>query len=81
LSTVSCFISHFNILVAMLEDEPDFKLQKPLLVEAVEAVGGKVLFGTKYHPELMPIENSYRFDFIFLICCRQVSCFIFGPSK
>ena len=34
--------------------------QKPLIVEAVEAAGGKVIFGTKFHPELMPIENSYR---------------------
>ena len=44
----------------MLESEPDFRNQKPLLVEAVEAAGGKVLFGTKFHPELMPIENAYR---------------------
>ena len=47
-------------LVEMLENEPDFKLQKPQLVEVVEAAGGKVVFGTKFHPELMPIENSYR---------------------
>ena len=44
----------------MLEKEPDFRDQKPLVVEAVEAVGGKVLFGTKFHPELMTIENAYR---------------------
>ena len=44
----------------MLEEEPDFKKQKPLIVEAVEAAGGRVLFGTKFHPELMTIENAYR---------------------
>ena len=44
----------------MLGREPDFKQQKPLLVEVVEAAGGRVMFGTKFHPELMPIENSYR---------------------
>ena len=47
----------------MLETQPDFKNQKPLLVEKVEAVGGKVVFGTKYHPELMPVENCYRLKF------------------
>ena len=36
-----------TLLVKMLEGEPDFKNQKPLLVEVVEAAGGKVLFGTK----------------------------------
>ena len=44
----------------MLETQPDFINQKPLIVKAVEAVGGKVLFGAKFTPELMPIENSYR---------------------
>ena len=44
----------------MLENEEDFKNQKPLVVEAVEAAGGKVLFGAKFTPELMPIENTYR---------------------
>ena len=57
------FIDSFLLLVfpvKLLESEPDFKDQKPLLVEAVEAAGGRILFGTKFHPELMPIENSYR---------------------
>lgn len=36
-----------TLLVKMLEGEPDFKNQKPLLVEVVEGAGGKVLFGTK----------------------------------
>ena len=39
----------------MLEIEPDFKNQKTLIEQAVEAAGGKVLFGTKFHPELMTI--------------------------
>ena len=47
-------------LVKLLEKEPDFQNQKPLIVEACEAAGGKVLFGTKFHPELMTIENVYR---------------------
>ena len=45
----------------MLETEPDFRDQKPLIVEAVEEAGGRVLFGTKFHPELMAIENTYRY--------------------
>ena len=44
----------------MLEGETDFGNQKPLIVQAVEEAGGKVLFGAKFHPELMPIENYYR---------------------
>ena len=65
LGKFACYISFitfflFCFSVKMLENEPDFMDQKPLLVEAVEAVGGKVLFGTKFHPELMPIENAYR---------------------
>ena len=47
-------------MVKLLEKEPDFQNQKPLIVEACEAAGGKVLFGTKFHPELMTIENVYR---------------------
>ena len=47
-------------LVKLLEKETDFLNQKPLIVEACEAAGGKVLFGTKFHPELMTIENVYR---------------------
>ena len=43
----------------MLENEPDFRDRKPLIVEAVEAARGKVLFGTKFHLELMPIKNAY----------------------
>ena len=53
----------FDFSVMMLETEPDFKNQKPLLVERVEALGGKVVFGTKFHPEMMPIENCYRWTF------------------
>ena len=46
--------------VKMLENQTDFKNQKTLLVEKVEALGGKLVFGTKFHHELMPIENCYR---------------------
>ena len=35
----------------MLENQPDFKNQKPF-VKAVEAVGGKVLFGVKFTTEV-----------------------------
>ena len=52
---------NLSVSVRMLESEEDFRDQKPLIVEAVEAAGGKVLFGTKFHPELMPIENAYRY--------------------
>ena len=48
------------ISVLILEKEDDFRLQKPLVVEAVEKAGGRVIFGTKFHPELMAIENGYR---------------------
>ena len=68
----------------MLGSEPDFKLQKPLLVEVVEAAGGKVIFGTKFHPELMPIENSYRLILLGLgsaanydrLLCRDISAYM-----
>ena len=46
----------FLPVVKMLETEPDFRDQKPLIVEAVEEAGGRVLFGTKFHPELMAIK-------------------------
>ena len=44
----------------MLKREADFSSQKPVVVEKVEEAGGKVLLGTKFHPELMPIETCYR---------------------
>ena len=47
-------------LVALLSNEPDFLEAKPLLVEEMEKVGAKVLFGVKFHPELMPVEACYR---------------------
>ena len=53
-------ISNIGLLVQLLESEEDFRLQKPLVVEAVENAGGKIVFGTKFHPELMAIENGYR---------------------
>ena len=47
-------------LVALLSAEPDFKEAKPILQEAIEAKGGRVLFGVKFHPELTEIESCYR---------------------
>ena len=48
-------------LVAALAKEPDFKSAKPKLQEVMEARGCKVLFGVKFHPELMMIESCYRY--------------------
>ena len=47
-------------LVAMLSSEPDFLAAKPILQEALERKGCRVLFGVKFHPELMEIESCYR---------------------
>ena len=47
-------------LVNLLEKEPDFKEAKPLLQEAIEKKGGRLLFGVKFRPELMMIESCYR---------------------
>ena len=47
-------------LVAMLTIETDFAAGKPVLQEVLEARGCKVLFGVKFHPELMMIESCYR---------------------
>ena len=47
-------------LVALLSAEPDFMESKPMLEEAIERKGGKVLWGVKFHPELMEIESCYR---------------------
>jgi len=47
-------------LIEMLRDQPDFKEAKPILQEAVEKKGGKLLWGVKFHPELMEIESTYR---------------------
>ena len=49
-------------LVALLNDEADFKEAKPALQEAIERKGGEVIFGVKFHPELMEIESCYRYD-------------------
>ena len=56
-------------LVKLLADEPDFKESKPLLVEELEKEGALVLFGVKFHPELMPIESTYRL-FLFITFYR-----------
>jgi hypothetical protein len=47
-------------LVELLANEPDFLKSRPLLVEELEKIGAHVLFGVKFHPELMPIESCYR---------------------
>ena len=47
-------------LVALLTCEPDFCEAKPILQEVLEAKGCRVLFGVKFHPELMMIESCYR---------------------
>ena len=47
-------------LVELLASQPDFKEAKPLLQEAIEVMGGVLLFGVKFHPELMMIESCYR---------------------
>ena len=47
-------------LVKLLANEPDFLKSRPLLVEELEKIGAHVLFGVKFHPELMPIESCYR---------------------
>ena len=59
----------------MLEIEPDFKNQKTLIEQAVEAAGGKVLFGTKFHPELMTIENVYRLGDVFIFSAQLYGTF------
>ena len=48
-------------LVSMLSMEPDFCAAKPMLQEVMEAQGCVVLFGVKFHPELMMIESCYRY--------------------
>ena len=47
-------------LAAMLRNEEDFKQVKPILQERLEALGCKVVFGVKFHPEFMMIESCYR---------------------
>ena len=49
-------------LVTMLSKEADFLEARPMLQEALEAIGCHVLFGVKFHPELMMIESCYRLD-------------------
>ena len=47
-------------LVSMLGKEPDFAATKPELQEVLEAMGCKVLFGVKFHREMLMIESCYR---------------------
>ena len=45
----------------MLTREPDFAATMPTLQEEMEARGCKLIFGVKFHPELMMIKSCYRF--------------------
>ena len=47
-------------LIELLAAQPDFKEAKPLLVEEMEKLGARILYGVKFHPEFMPVESSYR---------------------
>ena len=47
-------------LVKLLENQPDFMETKPILQEAIEKKGGRLLYGVKFHPELMMVESCYR---------------------
>ena len=53
--------------MAALEQEPDFRSVKPELQEVLEARGCKVLFGVKFHPELMMIESCYRYGTLVIV--------------
>ena len=47
-------------LAEMLKDEEDFRECKPLLQEKMESLGCKLIYGVKFHPELMMVESCYR---------------------
>ena len=47
-------------MVDLLSKEPDFCSAKPMLQEVLEGMGCVVVFGVKFHPELMMIESCYR---------------------
>ena len=47
-------------LVTLLSSEPDFCESKSILQEILEAKGCRVLFGVKFHPDLMMIESCCR---------------------
>ena len=49
-----------DALGEMLSMEPDFKSAKSILEEELEKKGCRVLWGVKFHPELMEIESCYR---------------------
>ena len=66
-------------LVAALSKEADFASTKPRLQEVLEARGCKVLFGVKFHPELMMIESCYRYYWI--ISFIEKKCQIVGKVK
>ena len=47
-------------LVKKLEKEEDFMASKTVLEEELEKLGARVVFGVKFHPELMAVESVYR---------------------
>ena len=49
-------------LVKKLETEDDFKASKTMLEEELEKLGARVIFGVKFHPELMAVESVYRYS-------------------
>ena len=49
-------------LVKILEKEEDFRASKTVLEEELEKLGARVVFGVKFHPELMAVESVYRYS-------------------
>ena len=49
-------------LVKKLEMEEDVKASKSVLEEELEKLGARVVFGVKFHPELMAVESVYRYS-------------------
>ena len=47
-------------MVALLKNEEDFSATKPLLQERLEALGCRVVYGVKFHPEFMMVKSCYR---------------------
>ena len=47
------------IVVRVLAAQEDFKADKPLLQEVIESMGHKVIFYSKFHPELNFIEQYW----------------------
>ena len=48
-------------LIRILEKDEDFSSSKSLLEEELDKLGARVIWGVKFHPELMFIESCYRY--------------------